>query len=67
MTIDRIVMIFAGSMIVMSVLVSVLHSPHWLWLSALVGLNLAQAGFTGFCPLAKILKMLGVRPGVAFN
>ena len=67
MTIDRIVMIFAGSVIVLSVLLSALHSPHWLWLSAFVGLNLAQAGITGFCPLVKILKMMGVRTGVAFN
>ena len=67
MTIDKIVMIFAGSVIVLSVLLSVLHSPHWLWLSAFVGINLAQAGITGFCPLAKILKMVGIRPGVAFN
>ena len=67
MTIDRIVMIFAGSVIVLSVLLSVLHSPQWLWLSAFVGLNLAQAGITGFCPLAKILKMVGVHTGVVFN
>jgi len=26
-----------------------------------------QAAFTGFCPLAKILKALGKKPGVAFD
>jgi len=26
-----------------------------------------QAAFTGFCPLALILKRLGARPGAAFG
>ena len=38
-----------------------------LWLTAFVGLNMFQAAFTGFCPLAIILKKLGARPGVAFS
>jgi hypothetical protein len=33
---------------------------------AFVGLNLLQAAFTGFCPLAKILRALGLKPGTAF-
>jgi hypothetical protein len=32
-----------------------------------VGLNLFQASFTGFCPLAKILSAMGVRAGVVFK
>jgi len=31
-----------------------------------VGLNLLQASFTGFCPLAIMLKKFGVKPGCAF-
>ena len=67
MTIDRFVMIFAGSAVLLSTLLSVVHNPHWLWITAFVGINLLQSGFTGFCPLAIILKKLGVRPGVAFD
>ena len=59
MNIDRMVMAFAGSMILMSLLLSQLHSVHWLWLTAFVGGNLFQASFSGFCPLAKFLKKLG--------
>jgi hypothetical protein len=33
----------------------------WLWLTAFVGANLFQMGFTGFCPAAKIMKALGLR------
>jgi hypothetical protein len=35
--------------------------------AAFVGANMLQASFTGFCPLAFILKKLGARPGQAFN
>ena len=67
MSIDRIVLAFAGLMVLLGLGLSQLHSPNWLWLSAFVGGNLFQAAFTGFCPLARILKALGARPGVAFD
>lgn len=67
MTIDRIVMMFAGAMILLSVALSQLHHVYWLFLTAFVGANLLQAAFTGFCPLAKILKALGSKPGQAFS
>jgi len=67
MTIDRLVMAFAGSFILLSLLLSQLHSPYWLWFTAFVGVNLLQASYTGFCPVAKILKLLGFKPGEAFK
>jgi len=67
MNIDRMVMAFAGSMILASLLLSQLHSVHWLWLTAFVGANLSQASFSGFCPLAMVLKKLGIKPGLAFD
>jgi len=67
MSIDRIVLAVAGAMVLAGLALSQLHSPYWLWLPAFVGANLFQAAFTGFCPLAKILKALGARPGVAFD
>jgi hypothetical protein len=67
MTIDGLVLRFAGSFVLLSVLLSWLHSPYWLWFTAFVGANLLQAAFTGFCPLAKILKVLGFKPGEAFK
>ena len=38
-----------------------ISQPTWLWFTAFVGLNLVQAGLTGFCPLTKILKKLGFK------
>jgi hypothetical protein len=66
MTIDRVVLAFAGSVVLAGLLLGLYVHPNWYWLSAFVGANLFQAAFTGFCPLAMILKKLGVRPGAAF-
>jgi len=67
MVIDKIIMSFAGVVILVSLILSLAHSGYWLWLTALVGVNLIQAPFTGFCPMAKVLKALGVKPGAAFH
>lgn len=67
MTIDRIVLAVAGSFVLISVILSQVHHPYWLFFTAFVGLNLLQSAFTGFCPLAKILKATGASPGQAFN
>lgn len=67
MSIDRIVLAFAGAMILLSLALGYYVSPYWLLLAAFVGLNLLQSSFTGFCPLAIILKKLGFSPGAAFN
>lgn len=67
MSIDRLVLAFAGIMILLSLVLAYYFSPYWLWLTAFVGANLLQSAFTGFCPLAKILKAMGARPGEAFN
>jgi hypothetical protein len=67
MSIDRMVMAFAGAVILISLLLSLIYSHYWLFLTAFVGANLTQAAFTGFCPLAIILKKLGIKPGMAFK
>jgi len=67
MTIDRVVLGLAGTMILISLLLSQLHSHYWLWFTAFVGANLLQSSITGFCPVVKILKPLGVKPGQAFD
>lgn len=67
MSIDRIVLAVAGVFIMVSVLLSYLHHPYWLFFTAFVGFNLFQSAFTGFCPLAKVLRQFGFKGGVAFN
>ncbi len=66
MSIDRIVLAFAGGMVLLSLLLGHFVHPNWYWLTAFVGANLLQSAFTGFCPLATILRRAGVRSGAAF-
>jgi hypothetical protein len=66
MNIDRIVLAFAGSVILLSVALAHFVSPWWLLLTVFVGVNLLQSSFTGLCPLAMILRAFGMKPGTAF-
>ena len=71
MSIDRFVVAFAGFAILLSLALGWSGSPlfvhqYWLFFTAFVGANLFQSAFTGFCPLAMILKRLGLKPGAAF-
>jgi hypothetical protein len=67
MSIDRLVVRFAGTVVLISLLLAHFVSLNWLWLTAFVGANLLQSSFTGFCPLAIVLKRLGINPGQAFS
>ena len=60
MSIDRIVLAFAGFMILASLLLGLYVSPYWFWFTAFVGLNLLQSAFTDWCPLITMLKKAGV-------
>lgn len=66
MNIDRFVLAFAGAMVLIGVVLGYALSPWWLLLAGFAGVNLLQSAFTGFCPLARILARLGVKPGCAF-
>lgn len=66
MNIDRLVMRFAGSMVILGVVLAYFFSPWWMLLALFVGANLLQSSFTGFCPLARILRRFGFKPGSAF-
>ena len=56
MTIERVVRIFAGAVILASLALAVSVNLNWLWLTAFVGANLLQSGFTRLCPLESILR-----------
>ena len=66
MTIERIVLMVAGFFVMLSLSLGwsqspIFHHEYWLFFTAFVGLNLFQSSFTGFCPLALILKALGFK------
>ena len=66
MNAERIIRIFAGFMIMLTLLLGVESSPifvskYFLFFTAFVGLNLFQSGFTRFCPLNNILAKFGIK------
>ena len=69
MEVNRIVSIFAGAVVMVSLGLAHwmgqvdLSHVSWLWLTLFVGFNVFQMGFTSFCPLAKILTLFGARNG----
>ena len=67
MNLDKAVLVFAGLVVLTSVALAHFISPWWLLLGAFVGLNMLQAAFTGFCPLAIALRRAGVPSGCAFR
>ena len=67
MTLDRAVLAFAGSVVLISLALGNWVSPWWLLLTAFAGLSMIQASFTGFCPAAMVFKAVGVKKGCAFE
>ena len=67
MTLDRAVMMFAGFMVLLSVLLTLLVSPLFVWFTVFIGVNLIQSSVTGFCPAAVVFKKLGFKSGCAFS
>lgn len=67
MSIDRAVFVFAGLVIIAGVALAQFVSPWWMLLPVFAGLNMIQAAFTGFCPIAIVFRKLGLKPGEAFH
>jgi len=57
---ERIIRIFAGTVVLTSLALGYYHSPYWYWLTAFAGFNLFQSGFTGFCPPETLLRKCGL-------
>lgn len=60
MKLQLIIRRFAGTFILISLLLAHFHSDYWLWFTAFVGFNLLQSSFTNFCPLEIVLRKMGV-------
>lgn len=60
MKVEGGIRIMAGTMVLISALLTAAVSKWWLLLTAFVGINLIQSVFTGFCPAAKIMKKMGM-------
>lgn len=65
MTSWKLVRVFAGFFILLSLALGVTASPlfvspYWLYFTAFVGANLLQSGLTGWCLMETLLRKLGV-------
>ncbi len=59
---ERIIWLIAGIFTLLSAVLAAIHSPYWLILTALVGINLIVFSLTGFCLMANLIYALGARP-----
>ncbi|MGJ8684945.1 MAG: YgaP family membrane protein [Nonlabens sp.] len=53
--------IIVGFMVLLSVVLTVYVSPHWMWFTVFIGVNLIQSAFTKWCLLETILQKLGIK------
>lgn len=60
MHLERWIRLIAGTFVLLSLALSHLHSPYWLWFTAFVGVNLFQSALTGWCLMEDILRKVGV-------
>lgn len=59
MTLENAVRVFAGVMVLLSVILMITVHSGFVWLTVFIGANLIQSAYTGICPSASILKKLG--------
>ena len=58
---ERIVRAVAGSLVLISILLTNTVNINWIWLAVFVGANLLQSVISKFCPLEKILDAAGIK------
>lgn len=61
MCVNDWVHVIAGIFILGSLALGVWVSPYWYLVTAFVGVNLFQYGVSKFCPMAVVLKKLGIQ------
>jgi hypothetical protein len=62
MTTKRGLCIVSGILVLASLLLAQLHSPYWMILTVLCGLDMLQSGFTDWGFVAWLLILDGVKP-----
>ncbi|WP_225624410.1 DUF2892 domain-containing protein [Plesiomonas shigelloides] len=59
-TADKGVRVVAGTILLISIGLTVWQDPNYIWLSVFVSINLIQSAFTGFYPVELLLRKLGM-------
>ena len=66
MTLERMILLVVGIVVLGSVLLTAYQDMRWLWLTGAMGLHLVQASFTGLCPVVALLRRAGLPSKAGF-
>ena len=61
MNLHRALRLLAGTVILISIALTLTVNKHFVWLTAFVGLNLLQSSFTNWCPAMWMLEKAGLQ------
>jgi hypothetical protein len=61
MTVNSALRLIAGSMILLSLLLSHFVHPNWIYFTVFIAANLIQSAFTNWCPMMTILRKTGLK------
>lgn len=61
MTVDRMLRLIAGGVVMGSVALGMLVDSRFYWLTAFVVANLFQSAFSNWCPMMTLLRRAGLR------
>jgi hypothetical protein len=67
MSLERMILLVVGCVVLISLLLGIYHSPLWFWVTGLMGVHLIQASFTGLCPVVALLKKMGLPERAGFS
>lgn len=54
--VERYLRGIAGTFLIISVALTQLHHPNWMYFTLFIGANLLQSAFTNWCPMITILR-----------
>ena len=61
MNVNEWLRLIAGSLVLLSLILGIIHSQWWFLFTGFVSLNLIQSAFSKWCPMITLLKKAGVR------
>ncbi|MFC9786974.1 DUF2892 domain-containing protein [Rhodococcus sp. NPDC127528] len=62
-TVERVVPLMAGVMVLLSLILTLAFSPWWLLLTGFVGANLVFYAVVGWCPASLAMERVGLERG----
>ena len=61
MTMHPILRLIAGTMVLISLLLTYFVHENFVWFTVFIAINLIQSSFTLWCPMITFMKRLGIK------